>query len=224
MFYEVRTLDLFNGEGQLLIDGFPMSSRVGGAETPEERKSDPDRGILSLARTGPFMPPITRPQNGVPSRVVSQQFREELEKAEQIVGKVIYRPVVKEHISEVQWQHWDRTLDYPPDSPEAEPSDWYISSRPHSPIAAEGLGEIWEAWFPFGGTIRFSMLDPNKKFVVSNWQQSLLMSSWQGAHLFAGKSEANGSWVGLYVDELGKSWIGDRAGDLVEFKQISQVE
>ena len=97
-------------------------------------------GQILLERTGPSIFPITFP--GAGDIVVTEGFKKQWERIG-LCG-VSFRPVLKHHIVELDWESWDASSDEPPECPQSgEPED-YILDQPHSEAAAKGLGDLWE--------------------------------------------------------------------------------
>jgi hypothetical protein len=103
-----------------------------------------EEGLLRLARTGPFVPPITLP--GVGDLVVTDAFRAELEQSP-LTG-LEFRPVEKTHIVRLEWERWDQTDDEPQEHPEGGEPEGYILDRPHDPELAAQIGPLWEIVLP----------------------------------------------------------------------------
>ncbi len=95
-------------------------------------------GKICLERTGPEIFPITFPIDVI----VTEQFRQMFTGSG--LRGVEFRPVIKHHIVELDWDLWDTTEDEPPEYPESgEPED-YILNRPHSPGAAREMPALFE--------------------------------------------------------------------------------
>ena len=102
-----------------------------------------ENGLLQLERTGPFIPPITFP--GAGPIIVTNATRQAL--IDSNLSGFTFLPVIKAHIVEFHWQglRWNAPK-LPEVSKSGEPED-YILDRPHSPVVAEKLGELWEVEF-----------------------------------------------------------------------------
>src|SRR5262245_60690347 len=70
-------------------------------------------GLLRLARTGPFVPPIT--VAGVGDLLVTDAFRAELELSP--LAGLEFRPVEKTRIVLLEWERWDQAADDPQEYP-----------------------------------------------------------------------------------------------------------
>lgn len=97
-----------------------------------------DRGFIRLERTGPDIFPITFPFE----IVVTSAFRREFEIS--ALRGATFVPVVKYRIVELDWSSWDVDDEEPPEYPESGEPEGYILGRPHSPRAADALGDLWE--------------------------------------------------------------------------------
>ena len=100
----------------------------------------PATGLLQLDRAGPFVPPITiTSQQAI---VVTTAFRAALE-ASGLSG-VAFRPVIKRHIVQLAWEHWDRAALAPAVYPVSGEPEGYLTEHPHAPELAARMGELWE--------------------------------------------------------------------------------
>lgn len=161
-------------------------------------------GLLLLDRTGPFAPPITNPRNVI---IVTEAFRRRLE--ENFEG-LEFRPVIKDRIVEIHWETWDRTV-FPQESPpgDGEPED-YLYGNPHSPAAAEALGDLWELVLSVGAQVRHS------ERPEASGTGEIDSATWTGDHFF---------WVipGLFpvvvVSETAKTWLEAEVPQWVSFKE-----
>jgi hypothetical protein len=101
-------------------------------------------GLLRLARTGPFVPPITLA--GAGDLLVTGPFRAELERSP--LAGLGFRPVEKTHIARLEWERWDLTDDEPQEYPHGGEPESYIVGRPHDPELAAQIGAVWEVVLP----------------------------------------------------------------------------
>jgi hypothetical protein len=102
--------------------------------------------LLSLERTGPYMPPITFP--GIGDVVLNSAGRKLLESTG--LRGLRFRPVYKARIVELRWQDWDLTAKEPPERPKSGDPEDYILERPPNSAIAEEMGNIWELVIPVG--------------------------------------------------------------------------
>jgi hypothetical protein len=129
-FFKIESRSILNPEwgdyGDILQNGMSMHRpRV--------------NGRIALERTGPFIPPVTRPALAV---LLTSDARASLESSGLSGFEII--PVEKVHIVELRWEKWDLQAEEPAEYPESgEPED-YILARPHEPTIANLLGDMWE--------------------------------------------------------------------------------
>jgi hypothetical protein len=135
-------------------------------------------GRLSLERTGPYISPITL--LGIGDIILTSEARELLERSG--LSGFSFMPVQKTLVVELHWELWNLHADQPAEYPlSGEPED-YILGKPHSQIAAEALGELWEVVIPNTATIL------RTKSVVSSYKESKFdLNSWNGTDLIRGE-------------------------------------
>lgn len=163
-------------------------------------------GRLSLERTGPYIPPITFP--GIGDIVLTSTARGVLESSG--LSGFSFVPVEKRLIVELHWEAWNLDADQPPEFPDSgEPED-YVLGKPHSPTAAEALGDLWEVAIPKTATI----IRPQST-VTSYEELKLDLSSWSGADLF--RSEDYG---GALFSQRARDWFTEQWGTYVRFWEL----
>jgi hypothetical protein len=163
-------------------------------------------GLLSLERTGPYMPPITF--SGIGDVVLNGRGRMLLE-ASGLTG-FEFRPVHKAHIVRLPWQDWDLAADMPPILPESgEPED-YILEAPHDPQVADELGDVWELVVP-----ETAIIGRPRPIVSSFRDLHLEVSSWIGTDLFRGSG-----FGGLLYTEHAKVWFEKNLAPYVAFEEF----
>lgn len=163
-------------------------------------------GRLSLERTGPFIPPITLP--GIGDIVLTSSARGLLEGSG--LSGFSFVPVEKMLIVELHWEAWNLDADEPAEFPDSgEPED-YVLGKPHSPSAAEALGNLWEVAIPNTATI----IRPQST-VISHKELKLDVNSWNGADLF--RSEGYG---GALFSQRSRDWFADHWGMYVRFDEF----
>ena len=166
---------------------------------------DRKNGLLQLARTGPFVPPITK--SGISEIVVTDAFKQQLEKSG--LSGFNFQPVIKAHIVRFEWEKWNRTANEPPEYPETgEPED-YILARPHSPQLAEEIGHLWELQLQEHAEVERVQVGSN------SWDANIyvLLSSWDGTDWFRAKT------VGyIYISEKAKEWLEQWVSEWVRFE------
>jgi hypothetical protein len=160
-------------------------------------------GRLALERTGPYIPPITLP--GIGDIVLTAEARARLE-ASGLTG-FSFEPVEKALIVELHWEDWDRDAEEPPEFPETgEPED-YILGRPHSPVAAMSIGDLWEVVVRPTVTVLRS-----KSNVTFDDDLRIDVSAWNGDDLI--RSEGYGS---ILFSERARNWFTEEWGTYVQF-------
>ena len=97
-------------------------------------------GQLQLARTGPFVPPVTFP--GIGHIVITDQMKVSMEQAG-FTG-ISFRPVTKSHIVLLNWQEWDLSDEEPKQFPQYGAPEGYLLENEHSATLAESMGPLWE--------------------------------------------------------------------------------
>jgi len=164
-------------------------------------------GLLSLERTGPYMPPITFP--GIDDVVLTSDCRALLEASG--LGGFTFQPVNKTRIVELPWHEWDLTTDYPPEMPESgEPED-YILERPPNARLAQGLGDIWELVVPIT-----AIVGRTRNIVDYFPERYIELNSWNGADFFRGVG-----YRATIVAESAKLWLQEHLGSYMEFQEFS---
>lgn len=164
-------------------------------------------GLLSLERTGPYMPPITFPGTG---DVVLTSAAKALLEGSGLSG-FVFQPVNKTRIVELPWHDWDLTTGDPPELPRSgEPED-YILERQPSPRVAREMGDIWELVVPI--TARIGRPQP----VVKSYRELYVeRHSWNGADIFRGDG-----FGAVLVTERAKLWLEEHLGAYTEFEEFN---
>ena len=98
-----------------------------------------DRGILTVQRVGPYVPPAYVLTGE--DLIVTGGARTEL--AGQI-GTVSYAPVRVEKVVRLDWQDWPTTSPEPRVYPSRAEPENYILGRRHDESAAAAVGPLWE--------------------------------------------------------------------------------
>ncbi|HLK67605.1 MAG TPA: hypothetical protein VKU19_29415 [Bryobacteraceae bacterium] len=185
-----RSLTRWGDYGDILQHG--MTAHLGRA-----------RNLLSLERTGPYMPPITFP--GIGDVVLNVAGRKLLE-ASGLTG-FTFQPVNKTRIVYLPWQDWDLKANKPREYPESgEPED-YILERPSNAHVAEEMGDIWELVVPVTAKI-----GRPREMVNSFRELYVERGSWNGADVFRGAG-----YGGPLVTERAKAWMEKYFGEYARF-------
>ena len=161
-----------------------------------------DNRLIQLERTGPFIPPMTAP--GIVDVVATRALRTALEEAG--FSGLGFRPVIKKHIVELDWQSWDRSAPEPAEHPPSgEPED-YILSRPHATEVAEVLGELWQLWPSHQG--RAEQRPEGVTLVGPSAQGSDFVLAPLGRNDY------------VLVHERAMNWLAERVGEWIQFKEF----
>jgi hypothetical protein len=114
--------------GDILWNGFTEESQERG------------QAVMLVSRTGPFVPPITRPFGCV---LVTEEFRQKLS-AERFSG-LSFEPVIYRKVVPIAWEKWDLNAQEPLFYPESgEPED-YLLDGAHDEQLAATMPRLW-AW------------------------------------------------------------------------------
>ena len=97
------------------------------------------KGALQLARTGPFVPDIF--VSGVADILINDSVKRQLEA---ILPSLVFVPVVKVQIVDLDWHTWDLSAEEPLEYPKTGGPEDFILGREHDPALSELIGPIWE--------------------------------------------------------------------------------
>jgi hypothetical protein len=194
-FYRIKEhpLTLWGDYGNILQHGMTVhQARVG--------------GLLSLERTGPYMPPITFP--GAGDVVLTSAGRALLEAS--ALNGFTFQPVAKARIVELHWHEWDRTTGDPPEFPESgEPEDYILAREPNADVARE-MGDLWELVVPIT-----AIIGRPRPMVMSYRELYIEVNSWNGSDVFRGDG-----FGAILVTEGAKLWLAEHFGDYMEFDEF----
>lgn len=101
-------------------------------------------GKLQLERTGPFQPNLII--SGIDDLLATDSFKREIQQAG--FSNLDFRPVIKKHISFVDWTTWDLSAEEPQFYPESGEPEGYILELPHSVEVANRMENVWEILVP----------------------------------------------------------------------------
>jgi len=163
-------------------------------------------GMLSLERTGPYMPPITFP--GLGDVVLTSAAKALLESPG--LSGFTFQPVNKARIVGLPWQEWDLTTDEPPEFPESGEPEGYILEHQHDPRVAMEMGDVWELVVPVTAVIG------RPRQVVDSFRELFVeLNSWNGADVFRGKG-----YGCILVAERAKHWLEGHFSGYIEFEEF----
>lgn len=109
---------------------------------------DRHNGLLQYERTGPFQPDIII--SGLDDLLVTDSVKRKIE-ASNLKG-FQFRPVIKRHISHVDWTTWDLQKADPKFYPDHGEPENYILSLPHINETADRMEAVWEVIAEVNGT------------------------------------------------------------------------
>jgi hypothetical protein len=163
-----------------------------------------------LIRAGPFVPPLTIPLGG--DLIVATT--ELLHKLLPIVPALEAKPIAKSHIVSLPWETWD--WDGCPDvinhAPEPE---MILTERPHDPVAATTMSDLWRLSLPIGANLL-----RNQSAKGPAWKAPLIIerASWNREDVVFAKLYRS---TQLVVTERGKDLLTEVAGEKwLEFKDL----
>jgi hypothetical protein len=160
-----------------------------------------EQGRLRLARTGPFVPPISFPWGCV----VTNELRRELDHAG--LRGLRYREVIKAKIVRIEWQHWDRNADLEDDQlPACEPGDYIFKGR-NSPRLAREMTPLWEIT-PEVRLKCMTVADGSTALVGAEWPDDIAVVFYLGF----GRQ--------ILVNERVRDFLTARCGEWCEFEQM----
>ena len=169
-----------------------------------------ENATLHLERTGPFIPPVFI--SGISDIIVKDSVKLELEK-HGLVG-LDFQEVKKAKIVQLEWEHWDKSLEEPPEIPESgEPED-YILSKPNDAELAESIGKLWEICANGIADVKLS----RKLVFFGEPAIYLKLDSWGGQDIFSSKS------LGYkFVTQRAKEAFEQIAPGALIFEQINVI-
>ena len=110
---------------------------------------DRHNGLLQYERTGPFQPDIII--SGVNDLLVTNSVKSKIELSD--LKGFEFKPVLKQHISQVEWTSWNFLKDEPEFYPDGGEPENYILSLPHSQEIADKMETVWEVIIDENGTL-----------------------------------------------------------------------
>lgn len=109
---------------------------------------DRENELLQYERTGPFQPDITI--SGLDDLLVTDSIKKKIETSN--LKGFEFKPVIKRHISLVDWTSWDLENVDPEFYPDNGEPESYILSLPHSQELADKMESVWEVIVETNGT------------------------------------------------------------------------
>jgi len=101
---------------------------------------DRQDGLLQLEHTGPFLPSMII--SGIDDLLVDDTTKIKIEQSE--LRGFEFLPVIKRHISIVDWTTWDYNSEDPNFYPDNGEPENYILELPHSQTLADEMKNVWE--------------------------------------------------------------------------------
>lgn len=166
---------------------------------------------LQLERTGPFVPPISFP--GINDIVVTSEMKAHLENAG--FRGITFRPVLKAHISNVDWHEWDLSDDEPEEYPQEGEPEGYILDYDHCEDTSAELGDLWEVVTSTGAEMERVQVGE------SPWEVEFryVPGSWNGSDLFAVETNAI-----KYTSHRAKRWLETYYPEWTSFAIVAQKD
>lgn len=161
-------------------------------------RHDSARGeVVTVLRTGPFVPPITCPFGRI---IVTDAFRAALDDAN-FTG-LAFEPVDYGKVVRIEWETWDRSADDPRFYPASgEPED-YIDGQSHDDAVALTMPKLW-AW----------------KIAPTTGLQVEGTNTFRGA-LHPNTDVAREHYI-VWITERLKAWLAEAAGEWVRFVPVT---
>lgn len=157
-------------------------------------------GLLQLERTGPFQPNII--VSGINDIIVTESFKHKINQAQ--INGIDFKPVIKAHISLIDWTNWDLKADEPEFYPESGDPEGYILEQPHSEKTAQEMENVWELVIPING-----VFNANSTFSIFNKSMDIM-------------SLENRLWI--LVSERFKLWLEQNMADYLDFELVKVSE
>lgn len=188
--------------GSILINGI-----VSGGGRREADRFD----VLSLERTGPFVPPISFP--GIGNIVVTDAMKQAMEHAG--FRGIQYQVVRKKLIVESDWHTWDRSAKEPVRYPEGGEPEGYIDERKHSEKVSQQIGTLWSITLSPGAEFERFETGPNKYLDI---EDRYVPGTWKGADIFS--TTRNGR---CYLSARAADWFREHFGDWIDVRPVSRT-
>ena len=154
--------------------------------------------LLQYERTGPFQPDIVI--SGLSNLLVTDSVKRRFEFSD--IKGFKFKPVIKRHISHVDWTSWDLQKEDPEFYPDNGEPENYILSLAHSQELANRMEAVWEV-----------IVEENRTFIDSrtykhdNKEVDVMLTG-------------NSSW--FLVTERAKMWIENNCDQWTEFRDVDE--
>ena len=172
--------------------------------------SRPDeKGVLTIRRAGPYVPPISFPRFGPELRIVATEPLKQMLIQAGFNG-CEFRSVSIGKIVESDWHKWDRPIlrrFYKPwkkCTENGEPGE-LLDNQPHSDALVHLMPKLYQ-------------LDAKSDCEFSHQQGigfAIIQESWKGNDLFK-----HPEWPWYYVTERLRNWFNQKVPRLVQFKDV----
>lgn len=156
-------------------------------------------GLLQYERTGPFQPDIII--SGLDDLLVTDRVKKKIE-ASDLKG-FQFQPVIKRHISHVDWTTWNLQNDDPEFYPDNGEPENYILSSPYSKETADKMEAVWEIILEVNGTFINS-----RTYKPSDKDIDIMRTE-------------NSGW--FLVTEKAKTWIENNCDNWTEFWDLDDL-
>jgi hypothetical protein len=154
---------------------------------------------LQYKRTGPFQPNIIIA--GLDNLLVTESTKQKIE-ASNLKG-FNFKPVVKQHISIVDWTNWNLKNEHPDFYPTNNDPENYILDLPHSQQLANKMENVWEVIVEQNGVFVDS-----KTFIPGNKNIDIMRTQ-------------NSGW--FLVTNIAKNWLQQNCDAWIEFWDLENL-
>jgi hypothetical protein len=160
---------------------------------------DRHKGLLQYERTGPFQPDIII--SGLGDLLVTDSIKKRIETSN--LKGFEFKPVIKRHISIVDWTTWNLESEDPEFYPDNGEPENYILGLPHSQELADKMENVWEV-----------ITDENVTFINSGTYN-------QGNKDIDIMRTENSGW--FLVTEKAKLWIENNCDKWTDFWDLDDL-
>jgi hypothetical protein len=186
-FYRLTNKEMPWGDyGDILLTG--MTSHL-----------DRQNGMLQYERTGHFQPDIVI--SGLEDLLVTDSIKKKIEFSD--LKGFQFKPVIKRHISFVDWTTWNLEKEDPEFYPDNGEPENYILTLPHSQQLADKMENVWEV-----------IAEENGAFLDSQTYK-------QGDKKIDIMRTENSGW--FLLTEKAKKWIETNCDNWTEFWDLTDL-